>query len=367
MTRLTAVHTKIESILNHQVYLVGGAVRDCILGIEPKDYDFCTDLLPDEIESQIRASSYKPYTLGKKFGTIGVKVELEPQGYEYVEITTFRGEEYDQVTKDELAKSRKPTVHFITDLREDLSRRDFTCNALAMDVDGVIIDYFDGQLDLENRILQTVGNPKQRFREDPLRILRALRFAAKYNLTIESKTWDTLCKMRYELVRISRERWVQEMDGILGLENVRVGLDLLMDSGILALMIPELILQKNYDQNSPWHDFTLWDHTCKVVAHCPRGDVNLRWAALLHDIAKPFTRTENPKGNSNYIHHEILGSEMSLKVSHYLKFSSKRRDFIRDIILNHLTLDCALKVHDDASKKLTPNDDTKLSYHPTSL
>jgi tRNA nucleotidyltransferase (CCA-adding enzyme) len=127
---------------------------------------------------------------------------------------------------------------------------------------------------------------------------------------------------------------------------------LLMDSGILGVIIPELSLQKNYDQNSPWHDFTLWDHTCNVVDNCPNDNLDLRWSALLHDIAKPFTRTENPKGHSNYLNHDILGAQMSLKVCNYLKFSNTRSEYIFETILNHLKPECILKEFDDGGKKI---------------
>jgi tRNA nucleotidyltransferase (CCA-adding enzyme) len=345
------IHTQVQNILQAPIYLVGGSVRDHLLGKEPKDYDFATALLPDEVETRIVASGRKAYTLGKKFGTIGMKFKLENGKYEYLEITTYRGEEYDQLTKATLARSRKPTVNFITDIAQDLSRRDFTINALAMDVYGKIRDYHSGQEDLQNKILRCVGIPKQRFKEDPLRILRAIRFATKYNLEIEPKTWEYICKMKFELLRVSKERWVIELDKILGFDNVKIGLNLLMDSGILGVIIPELTLQKDYNQNSPWHDFTLWEHTCRLVENCPKDNLDLRWSALLHDIAKPFTRTENPKGHSNYLNHDILGAQMSLKVSDYLKLSKARKEFIFETILNHLKPECVLKGFDDAGKK----------------
>jgi tRNA nucleotidyltransferase (CCA-adding enzyme) len=347
--------TQVNDIIQSPIYLVGGSVRDHLLGQEPKDYDFTTALLPDEVEARIIASGRKAYTIGKKFGTVGMKIKLDDGKYEYIEITTYRGEEYDQLTKSTLARSRKPTVNFIIDIAQDLSRRDFTINALAMDRNSNIKDYFGGKDDLTNKILRCVGVPKQRFKEDPLRILRAIRFATKYNLEIEPKTWEYVCKMKFELLRVSKERWVIELDKILGFENVKVGLNLLMESGILRVIIPELALQKDYDQNTPWHDFTLWEHTCRVVDNCPNDNLDLRWSALLHDIAKPFTRTENPKGHSNYLNHDILGAEMSLKVSDYLKFSKVRKGFIFETILNHLKVECVLKEFDDGGKKIQNN------------
>jgi tRNA nucleotidyltransferase (CCA-adding enzyme) len=343
--------SKLKLILQSEVYLVGGSVRDLLIGHEPKDFDFCTSLLPDEVEARVIASGHKAYTIGKKFGTIGMKLSLY-NNYYYIEITTFRGEKYDQVTKDTLSKSRKPTVHYVQHLQEDLSRRDFTINAMAMDSEGVMYDFFGGKDDIKMEILKCVGNPKLRFKEDPLRILRAIRFAGKYNLTIEGKTWDYIGKLKFELLRISKERIVMELDKIIGTEHAITGLNLLMDSGVLGIILPELTLQKDYDQNSPYHDFNLWDHTCKIVANCPANNIELRWAALLHDIAKPFTRTENTSGHSNYINHDILGADMSLKVSTHLKFSNTRRDFIFQTIRDHLKPDSILKPYDDAGKKV---------------
>jgi putative nucleotidyltransferase with HDIG domain len=346
---------QVNQIIQAPIYLVGGSVRDYLLSQEPKDYDFATALLPDEVEARIIASGRKAYILGKKFGTIGIKIKLENGKYEYVEITTYRGEEYDQFTKSTLARSRKPTVNFITEIHEDLSRRDFTINAIAMDKNGNVKDFFGGKEDIKNMVIRCVGVPKQRFKEDPLRILRAIRFATKYDFEIEPKTWEYVCKMKFELLRVSKERWVIELDKILGFDDVKVGLNLLMDSRILGVMIPELTLQKEYNQNSPWHDFTLWDHMCRAVENCPADNLDLRWAALLHDIAKPFTRTENPKGHSNYLNHDILGAEMSLKVSDYLKFSKARKVFIHDNIKNHLKPECILKAYDGGKKLILKN------------
>jgi putative nucleotidyltransferase with HDIG domain len=351
MDKMTTIITQITDILQTEVFLVGGSVRDCILGNIPSDYDFCTALLPDEVEKRIKEAGRHCYSVGKRFGTLGMRLPIGDGNYQYVEITTFRGEQYDNKNENSLSNNRKPTVNFITNLKEDLSRRDFTINSLAMDITGKIIDYYGGQEDLENKIIRMVGKPKQRFKEDPLRILRAIRFAAKYNFQIESETWEYISKMKFELLRVSKERWVQELDKILVLSIVKAGLYLLMDSGVLGVIIPELSLQKGYDQNSPWHDYTLWEHTCNVLDNVPSSNLNLRWSALLHDIAKPFTRTENPKGHSNYINHDVLGAEMSKKVSKYLNFSNDRSKYIFDTVLNHLSAECELKVYDDDGKK----------------
>lgn len=348
---ITKIIQKVEQILNLPVYLVGGAVRDTLLDKPVKDWDFTTPASPDEIESAVLKAGRKPFLIGKKFGTIGFKIEIDENNqknrFEYVEITTFRKEDYKE-------NNRKPEVVFVDKIQEDLARRDFTINSMAIKNNGKIVDEFGGLEDLKNGVIKAVGNPKIRFKEDPLRILRAVRFAASLGFEIEPKTWDKLCQMRFDLLKISKERWVLEIDKILSLENpekLEKGLEMLMESGIFGVIIPELTLQKNYNQNSPYHNFDLWTHTKKVVFNVPFDDLDLRWTALLHDIAKPFVRTENKNGNSNYINHDILGSQMSLKISSYLKFSNFRKDFIFENILNHLQPESLLKIYDDLGKR----------------
>lgn len=351
--QIIAVISSIESILQVPVFLVGGAVRDLLLGETPKDLDFVTALTPDLVKIRLQNAGRKCGTQGQKFGTIGTRI-INGNQFIPVEITTMRGEDYDQLTQNQLARSRKPAVNFITDLKTDLSRRDLTINAMAMNSSGQILDYFGGRQDLQSGIIRTVGDSKLRFREDPLRILRAIRLAAKLNFAIETKTWQRITKMKWEIFRVSKERWVMEIDRILVSKNVTKGLDLLMESGLLGLVVPELSLQKNYDQNSNYHDFDLWEHTLKVVENVPKENLELRWTALLHDIAKPFVRT-NKNGKSNYIGHEILGSQMALKTCNYLKFFKVRTNFIVQNILIHLQTDSLLKPFDNAGKKTEPN------------
>ena len=350
----------LESILQSPVYLVGGAVRDILLGKPPKDWDFTTALTPDLVKKKLQEASKSTHTQGEKFGTIGTKIENglfyndNPKNPVFVdvEITTMRGEEYDQATKTTLLMSRKPSVNYITNLKEDLSRRDFTINAMAINSKGELLDYFDGYKDLDNELIKCVGSPKLRFKEDPLRILRAIRIATKYKFNIDQETLKYCGRMKFRLLDISKERWVMEIDKILSSCNVNFGLDLLMDTGLLGVIIPTLTLQKDYNQNSHYHDFTLWEHTKNVVANVPKECLSLRWTALLHDIAKPFTRTENKNGHSNYLSHELLGAEMAFQVCEYLKFSRARTNYIVEQIRTHLNSDSDLKIYDDSGKKL---------------
>jgi len=329
----------VQGLFNKPVYLVGGAVRDIVLGITPKDFDFCSELTTEEVKDQLKGL-HRTYLIGERHGTVGFKV-----GLEMIEITTFRTEEYEE-------GSRQPSVTFVSDISKDLSRRDFTVNAMAIRCDNYkLIDPFKGKEDLENRVLRTVGNSKTRFKEDPLRILRAIRIASKYGLVLEDKTADRIAKMSVKLLEISKERWVQELDKILSLDGVNLftGLYLLWGFGVFKYIIPELQLQYNYDQNSQYHDYKLHQHTAMVVSATP-NNLNLRWAALLHDIAKPFTRTENKKGHSNYINHEVLGADMAEKLSRHLKFSNERRTYVVDLVRNHLKDDCELREYDNVGK-----------------
>lgn len=345
----------------YPVYAVGGCVRDYVLNIEPKDFDFTTSASPDIIEEYIRKAGRKPFIVGKKFGTLGCKLEISPGVWEQVEITTFRTEKYEK-------GNRKPEVKFVSSIIKDLSRRDFTINSMALRLKNKriqFIDPFEGRKDLKNKILKCVGFPKQRFHEDPLRILRAIRFAIHFDLEFEYKTYEKLCHCASHLLDISKERWVTEMDKILMDKRVFNGLYMLWNTRIFNYIIPELSLQLDYDQNSQYHTRTLNVHTMLVVAACPY-DLNLRWAALLHDVAKPFCRTDNviylgsmgdenaePKGwsiKTNYIGHEELGAEMALKIAMYLKFSNERTNKIVDLIKHHLEDDCELRKYDNLGK-----------------
>lgn len=344
----------------YPVYLVGGAVRDYLMGNQPKDYDFCTPATPDKIEEKIHArlnehgDPTKVYGIGKKFGTLGCKVDGD-----MVEITTFRIEKYKP-------NDRKPDVEYVKHINEDLSRRDFTINAMAIRLTKGhlrIIDPYCGQEDIENGVIRAVGHPKQRFKEDPLRILRAIRFACRFGFEIEEVTEKKLKSMGKNLLDISKERWMMEMDKILMSECAGYGLQLLWENEIFKFIIPELQLQFNYDQNSKYHKFLLHIHTKKVVSATPK-DLDLRWSALLHDIAKPFTRTDKEVVvdlqtmdkkpitiiKSNYIGHEKLGADMVLKLSTHLKWSNERRDNVVKLVRNHLEDDCPLREYDNMGK-----------------
>ena len=331
---------EIEKVIT-PVYLVGGCLRDYLLKQMPHDFDCACPLLPDEIENAIRKAGRKPYLVGKRFGTIGFKVGTET-GYEYVEVTTFRNEQYKE-------GSRKPEVSFVKDITADLSRRDFTINALALR-DGNLIDPFNGQEDLKNGIIKAVGQPSHRFKEDPLRMLRACRFSSQLNFIIEEKTFEAIKQLNYKILEVSKERWMIELDKLLMTDIPSIGLSCLMESRLLNFMIPELALQYNYNQNSPYHTLELWEHTKKVVDNVPK-DIDLRLAALFHDIGKITVCYINNKNYCNYIKHELMSGEIVLKYASYLKWSNQRRDTIYDLVVNHMKEDSPLRSADNLGGK----------------
>lgn len=318
------------------VYMVGGSVRDIYLNRIPGDFDFTTPLKPDEIEQAIRNAGRKPYLVGKRFGTIGVKIDGQ-----MIEITTFRAEKYEM-------GSRKPHVEFVKNLTSDLSRRDFTINAMAIRDKGNLIDPFGGLKDIQNRTIRAVGSARTRFKEDPLRMLRASRFASQLGFGIEETTLKRMTDMSHKILEVSKERWMIELDKLLLGDYTFTGCHYLMESRLLNFMIPELALQKNYDQNSRYHDLSLWEHTMGVVKVVPK-DINMRWAALLHDIAKPFVRVDKV-GRSVYAKHDILGEEIVERLARHLKWSNERRNAVKELVRNHLEDDSPLRGYDNMYK-----------------
>ena len=316
---------KVRSIIG-QVYLVGGCVRDILRGVEPKDYDFTTPLLPNDIETAIRDAGLRPFVSGRQFGTIGCRIDGK-----HIEITTFRTEEYD-------GKSRKPQVEFVRDITADLARRDFTINAMAIRERGHLIDPFGGKADIDNHIIRAVNKPHERYHEDPLRMLRAGRFASQLGFQIEEATQHAAHKLAAEIIRVSKERWVRELDMILTSDDPGTGLRYLADTRLLVYMLPELAMQVGFDQDSPYHQLDLWEHSIKT-AELSTKDVEIRWAALLHDVGKPYVRTVNKHGYSNYIDHDIVGAEMVWKVGKYLRWGNKRLERVYELVRTHLTDD----------------------------
>jgi poly(A) polymerase len=282
MDKALAIQKEVQKILEtEEVYLVGGSVRDLVMGNTPKDYDFTTPMLPEDVESKVKAAGRRVYAIGKKFGTIGFKVpymvgniEIEDkqpvdfvvkQGFEYVEVTTFRSEIY-------IPKSRKPEVQFIPSLEEDLARRDFTMNAMVLKGDGKIFDPYGGKIHIHSKEIKTVGMPKDRIQEDPLRMLRAARFAARYDFKIDPNFIGKSRQLDERIYDVSVERWVQELDKLLTSVYVQAGIDALKDMGLLSLIVPELRLIPIYDYDKKVYESAdiAWRDLLRGVSDSPK-------------------------------------------------------------------------------------------------
>ena len=341
---------EVSKIIN-PVYLVGGAVRDYIMDKEVDDYDFTTPYTPDEIEAILleKNPDRKIWLSGKRFGTIATKLYISDpicSKFPKVEITTFREEVYEG--------NRKPKVEFVRNLEQDLMRRDFTMNAIALRMTKGrfhFIDPFNGMDDIENGIIRAVGSPRQRFKEDPLRMLRAARFASTLGFKLDEQTEKRITDAAPSILKVSKERWTQELDKLLMGDNVVEALGILADTRLLNYMIPELAIQVDYDQLTPYHDFTLFMHTMLVVQAVPK-DINMKWAALLHDVGKPFVAKMKPSGEQKiYVGHELVGKEMAIKIGRYLKWSKERIDTVADIVGSHLDSNSPLKGYDSGAQK----------------
>jgi putative nucleotidyltransferase with HDIG domain len=329
---------KVEEIVGAKVYLVGGSVRDQMMNLTPKDFDFCTALDPDTLHERVKAAGRRAYTVGKRFGTIGFKLD----GH-FIEVTTFRTETYRE-------GCRRPDVEFVDNITHDLSRRDFTMNAVAMSSSGRIVDPFGGAADIAaGGIIRAVGNPRERMKEDPLRMLRAARFAAQFGFYVEVDTQAAITRLAHRIQTVSRERWMSEMDKLLVGDHVAYGLTVLEGTKLLRYMFPELWLQVRYNQNNPHHDLTLWGHTSMVVERVP-SDLDLRWAALLHDIGKPYCREEKTPDHSTYIKHDMVGAEMVEGIALRLKWSTARRERVVDLVRHHMDIDSPLREADYRAK-----------------
>lgn len=309
-----------------RAYVVGGAVRDEVMGKKPHDYDLTTPLLPEEILDLF--PDYTTFREGEKFGTIGVMTSEGP-----VEITTFR-------IDGDYEDGRKPEgVTFTPNLIDDLKRRDFTVNAMAYSKEEGIVDPFDGRGDLKRGVLKAVGDPRERLREDALRILRAFRFSGQLNLAMEEDLLAAISAEKERLRLLSKERIADEMGKILLLEKPSKVLYAMESTGVLAILFPELMATVGYDQRNPHHDKTLFDHILCVVDHAPRK-LPVRYAALFHDVEKPNTLTVDEKGVGHFFGHDEKGAETAGRILKNLKETKALQEEVGILIKEHM------KVHD---------------------
>lgn len=294
----------------HELYLVGGAVRDVLLGRrrELEEFDFATDARPDDTKRLLEPFASALWLQGEKFGTVGANVD----GAE-MEITTFRTEHYQP-------SSRHPDVSFSSDISTDLSRRDFTVNALALHVaDKRFIDLFNGMGDLEQRLLRTPIDPRDSFGDDPLRMLRAFRFVSELDFRIAEETLEAIAEMKAELAKISAERMRDELSKLLiGVAPARA-LSLAESTGLTEHFLPELSSLK-LEQDPVHRHKDVFSHTLAVVERTD-PNVELRLAALLHDVGKPRTRKIGPEGVS-FHHHEVVGAKIAAARLRELRYAN---------------------------------------------
>ena len=301
-------------------YAVGGCVRDSLLGLTPHDYDLCTAATPAQIRDVF--SDYRLVLAGEKHGTVSVVMDGG-----LIEITTFR-------TEGDYTDNRHPGwVRFVTDIEADLSRRDFTVNAMAYSPTRGFADPFGGREDLTNRVLRAVGDPSRRFTEDALRILRGVRFSVRYGLSVEKNTAQAMGDLAPLMDHLARERVFAELCGLLPLVKAE---DIFRFQPILTQVIPELESTVGFDQKNPHHALDLYSHIAHVVQSVPNTLV-LRWAALLHDIGKPGTFSVDDNGIGHFIGHAQLGAEIANAILLRLKAPTALRQQVVALIERHMT------------------------------
>ena len=303
----------------HECWAVGGCVRDWLMGIEPHDYDCCTAATPEQMQEIF--ADRQLVLAGLKHGTVGVVTD-----FGVVEITTFR-------TEGGYADSRHPDwVRFVRDLREDLARRDFTVNAMAYSPRRGLSDPFGGQEDLRHGLLRAVGDPVLRFREEALRILRGLRFAARFGFRIEERTRRAMHTEIAGLDTLARERVMTELEGFLCAARAR---DLLEAAEILCRCIPELTPTVGFDQHSRHHVHDVFGHIADVVERVP-ATAELRLAALLHDIGKPSVFSLDANGEGHFYGHAAVSAELADGILRRLKASNALREEVIFLIKHHM-------------------------------
>ncbi|MCL2446147.1 MAG: HD domain-containing protein [Oscillospiraceae bacterium] len=302
------------------VYVVGGCVRDSLLGKQPEDWDLCTAATPQQASEILHSAGITVHETGLQHGTITAVID----GKAY-EITSFR---CDGAYTDH---RRPDSVQFTQNLHEDLARRDFTINAMAFHPQTGLVDPFGGQADLQAGVIRCVGEPAQRFAEDALRILRALRFAATLGFAIEENTAQAAYHAREYLLHIAHERVQVELTKLLcGSHAHEI---LLAHREIIFAVLPELAPLNGFDQHTPWHCYDVYEHSCVAVQHVPPTPA-LRWAALLHDIGKPacfFMRD----GTGHAHGHPAVSVQLTLQVCERLKFSRKLTQQVHTLVEHH--------------------------------
>ncbi len=307
----------------YEAYIVGGCVRDAVLGRKPDDWDITTSAKPE----QVKALFPRTVDTGIEHGTVTVVLKNEGDGsLEGYEVTTYR-------VDGKYEDHRRPKeVTFTASLIEDMKRRDFTINAMAYNDDQGLVDYFEGIKDLDKRVIRCVGNPRERFDEDALRILRAIRFAAQLDFTIADQTKEAIKNQAVFLKDISGERIHVELTKLLisqHPEQIKTAYEL----GVTKIILPEFDAMMNTTQNNPHHCYSVGEHTLQVVKNVQPTET-MRWAALLHDVAKPVCKTSD-KGIDHFYGHNVEGEKMAKAILRRLKFDNHTIDRVKHLVLWH--------------------------------
>ncbi|MBR6825987.1 MAG: HD domain-containing protein [Oscillospiraceae bacterium] len=300
-----------------EAYAVGGCVRDSLMGKKPQDWDICTSAHPKEIQECFDHC----ILTGVKYGTVTVL-----RGNLSYEITTFRAEEG-------YSDSRHPEkVRFLDSLYEDLARRDLSINAMAADADGVVTDHFDGIHDLRHGLIRAVGEAKDRFTEDALRILRALRFASRFDFTLEPRTAQAIHDLKENLLKVSPERIRKELTGLL----MGKGAERILEefSDVVGVILPEMLPTMGFNQKNPHHIYDVYRHSLRCVSLAPATE-HLRLAALLHDIGKPHCFTQDEAGVGHFYGHGKKSAELSEALLRRLRYDNKTVAYVTTLVREH--------------------------------
>lgn len=317
----------------HRLYLVGGTVRDAVLGRLTSDLDFTTDARPEQVQRIVRPWADALWDTGIDFGTVGVG-----KAGQRLEITTFRADSYDQV-------SRNPQVRYGDRLDDDLVRRDFTVNAMAVEITpagpGEFLDPLNGLDAVRRRVLDTPAQPAMSFGDDPLRMLRAARFVSQLRFAVTDRVREAITEMAPQLERITVERVAVELDKMLLGDDPVAGIELMVQTGLGEVVLPEIgAMRMAIDEHHQHKD--VYQHSLTVLRQAMAleepgsADLVLRWAALLHDIGKPATRRHEPDGGVSFHHHEVVGAKMVRKRMRALKYSRQMVDDVSQLVFLHL-------------------------------
>lgn len=339
----------------HEAYLVGGCVRDLVLGREPIDYDVATDAHPDRVQELFE----RTVAVGAQFGVV-----LVTNDDAQVEVATFRSD-------IGYSDGRHPDrVAYAKSAKEDVQRRDFTINALLMDpATGEVLDFVGGRADLEAGIIRAIGEPARRFAEDKLRMIRAVRFAARFGYAIETATFAAIQRQAGEIFQVSAERIRDELTKILTEGAARRGFELLDETGLLAPLLPEIVAMKGVQQPPEFHpEGDVWIHTRMMIEGLSKGaSPTLAWGVLLHDVGKPptFTPPSGPGGRIRFDEHAEVGTAMTREICRRLRFSNDDTEQIAALVANHMRFKDVLQMRPATLKRFVRLDrfDEHLELH----